>query len=933
MNTRSNCEPSSHDAFPIAVRRRSSAISWLLFAALATGGCDLLSDPRERAAELLAKGDFAAARIEASSAIQKNESDPEAYLLLGEVLMRQGDYATAEGTLAKAATLGADADRVDRLRAKALSKLTDHVRLLDTLKPLPSHGADTLALVYAARGVAHLAQRNRDEAEASFQRAYQAVPDHREASIGFAKLAFIDGNFDEALRRIERVVANSPRDAGALEAKAAILYALGRRDDARVAFDLAAAAEPAEVDALISAAQLAIQARQFDEARKRIEEARKRMPNALLVRHVQAMLDFQEKRYEKALAAAQEILRVQPKFAPTVVLAVSAHLVKGEVNQADTLLRPLVQAMPGNLAVHRLHAMTLLSAGDPQGAMNALQPVLTDELNDPEVLALAGEVASRLKNFSQATALYERAAKLQPDRPELLARSGLARVVSGDFAQGMATLGRASAASASDIEPDIALAVLSLRRGEYAHAFAAAERIQEKSASNPIGFNLAGAALAAKKDLARARRQFERALEVDPAFWPAAANLVRLDIESGQRDAARKRVERIVAADKANVEAVMVLLQLTGDRGLFVKTLEDARASDAKALPPRLVLIATYLDQGLPDKALPIAREALAIAPNRSYVVELLGRAELASGRSSEALTRLRNLASLDPKSASVQIRIAEVQAAMNDLKGAETTLRKALTLKPGDIEATLILARLLAGQDRTKDALDLLQEVRRVHPKNPLGHTLAGDVLTAAKRYAEAAKAYNAAYAVGPSGALVVRKHVLRMLAGEKPGEAELERWLAQHPQDAVVRVHLGDQHYVAGRYREALSQYERVASADPNHATALNNAASALIKLNDARALTHAEAALRLRPDDPRLLDTFGVAQMRYGKPDAAVEALKKAVARWPENIEIRVNYALALASAGDKLAAREELQRLVDGSKTIALGPDAQALLDGR
>lgn len=923
----------AHDVDRRSPRSPRASIACLAAVVLALAGCDLLGNPREKAAESLAKGDLAAARIEASNAVQKHESDSEAYLLLGQVLLRQGEYATAERTLAKAATLGADANRVDALRARALSKLSDPRRTLEALKPLPVHKAETLALVHAVRGQAELALRDKQDARQSFQRALAAVPDHPEASIGLAQIAFIDGHPEEALQRVARVLARNPRDAAALAAKAEMLHAQGNDDAAIAAFDLAAAAEPTETDALISAAQLAIQTRQFDAARKRIERARKRAPNALLVWHAQAMLDFHEKRYDKALAGVREILRVRPKFLPAVVLAVTTHLAKGDVNQAETLLRPVLQAMPGNPAVHRLHAMILLRAGDAHGAMQALRPVLSDDLSDPAILTLAAEVAARLKQFTRATAFYERAAKLQPERAELLARSGIAQVVSGDAARGMAALEAASAASADNIEADIALAIVHLRRGEHAAALAAAEKVQVKAAHNPIGFNLAGAALAGRKNVAEARKRFERALEIDPGYWPAADNLIRLDLAVGAKDAARARLERVVAADKANVAAAVALLQITGDRGKFVTTLEAARRDDAKALAPRLALAVTYLEQGLPDKALPVAREAVAIAPNRAQAAELLGRVELASGRSSEALTTLRDLASREPKSASVQVRIAEVQAAMRDWKGAEATLRKALTLKPGDLEATSGLARLLAGQGRTEEALQLAHDIRRAHPKMALGHVLAGDLYAAARRYADAAKAYDTAYALAPTGELVIRRHVLQMMAGQKPDEGALVQWLAGHPHDTAVRIHLGDQYYVGGRYREALAQYEAVAKADPNHATALNNAASALLKLNDARALRYAEAALRLRPEDARLLDTFGVAQMRYGKPEAAVDALKKAVARRPDNAEMRVNYALALADAGERGAAREELKRLVESGQAGAIDPAARALLQGR
>jgi Flp pilus assembly protein TadD len=147
------------------------------------------------------------------------------------------------------------------------------------------------------------------------------------------------------------------------------------------------------------------------------------------------------------------------------------------------------------------------------------------------------------------------------------------------------------------------------------------------------------------------------------------------------------------------------------------------------------------------------------------------------------------------------------------------------------------------------------------------------------------------------------------------------------------MVRLHLANQHYRAGAYRDAVTEYAAVVKADPQHAFALNNLASAYLKLDDKRALSVAEAAHRLKPDQPNILDTLGVAQMRYGDAKLAAETLKKAIGRQPQVAEFRVNYALALAKSGEKAAARAELQNVVAGNKGLALEPEAKALLEAR
>lgn len=930
--------PSPRDTGATAGSRRSAArTAALVCCALALGaalsGCDLLGSPREKAAAHLARGDLAAARIEATNAIQKDEKDVEAYVLLGRVLVAQGDLVTAERTLAKALEHGADVNVVDALRARVLLKMQDFPRILAELKPVPGHRGETLAVVHAVRGHAELAARRRDDAARSLAAAVQAAAELPEVLVLKAHFAVVEGKPEEALAILDGALKTSPRHALAWETKADLLQTQGKVDEAIAAYDQAAAAEPSDVGALVSAAHLAIRAGRLDLAEQRVEAAAKRAPDAIALRHTRAMLLFERKEYDKALVAVQEILRAQPAFVPAMVLGAMTHLQRGEPNQAETLLRPVVQAQGGNVPVRRLYATALLRMGDAQAALDALKPLLAAEVADAALLTLAAEAAMKLKDHAQATAYYERAARLAPGQAGLLARAGIARMAGGDAAKGMEVLERASGLSGDDIGPDAVLAVAHLQRGEHAKALATAQRIQAKAANSPIGFNLAGGAYLGQKDLAGARRQFERALEIDPGYWPAVSNLVRLDVAAGQKDAARARVERVLARDGANVEAAAALASLTGDREAFVRHLEGVRARDAKALQPRLALARLYVERGRGDQALAVAREATAIAPQQVEAQELLGVAQFAAGRNSEALTTLRDLATKQPGIVSVQLRLAQVHAALDDLASAEAAYRRVLALQSGHVDAMLGLAGMLVRQKRTEDALKIAAELRTAQPKSALGLVLAGDILAGARRHAEAIKSYEAAFALQPSGVLVVKQHAVRTAAGEKPGDGPLLKWLAEHPADAAVRMHLGTSRYLDGRYKEAADQFETIVKADPQHGYALNNLANAYLKLEDARALGLAEAALKTMPENADVLDTYGLAHMRFGKPALAVDALRKAVNRRPDEAAFRLNYALALAKAGDRAGARTELLRLVDDGKGSLLTAEAKALLKGR
>ena len=158
------------------------------------------------------------------------------------------------------------------------------------------------------------------------------------------------------------------------------------------------------------------------------------------------------------------------------------------------------------------------------------------------------------------------------------------------------------------------------------------------------------------------------------------------------------------------------------------------------------------------------------------------------------------------------------------------------------------------------------------------------------------------------------------------------LTQWLAKHPHDQEVRLYLANQQYLGTRYAEAIANYRAVIAADPRNATALNNLASTYLRIHDPQALTIAQAAFELSPDDANILDTLGTALLEQGNTERALETLKKAIARNPESAEIRLHLASALAKAGDKAGARMELRRIAESGQAGMFDAEAKALLAG-
>jgi predicted Zn-dependent protease len=268
--------------------------------------------------------------------------------------------------------------------------------------------------------------------------------------------------------------------------------------------------------------------------------------------------------------------------------------------------------------------------------------------------------------------------------------------------------------------------------------------------------------------------------------------------------------------------------------------------------------------------------------------------------------------------------------ARSTDLALAEAN--KSVEADPKDPRAKLTLARVDAARGAYDDARKLLDDLAADYPRDAGVADLRGSVALAQNRPEDAVADYRTAVALGDNGVYRARLASAQARAGHtEDAEKTLVQWLDTHPDDAAPREVLGDIYLSAKRFDEAQSQYEVVLKAAPNTAVAQNNLAWLLYRKGDAQgALDHARHAAALAPDDPRVLDTYGMALLKNRFTSDAVETLQKAAGGAPANPAIQFHFAQALASAGNKDKARDVLRALLGNGQVFDEREQAQKLL---
>jgi putative PEP-CTERM system TPR-repeat lipoprotein len=887
------------------------------------------------AKEEQAAGRHRAAVIQLTNVLQKNREHAEALYLLGIEYHRAGDFRSAARLLQRALDLRYDPTRVVPPLCKSLLAMGDFQRALDQTQIDAGGDIRTQAQLVTLRGLASIGLGHTREGADLLARALEIQPELADALLGQARLAEAEGNFEAAARLLERAIAAAPRDIDAWMMKGDLQHYL-KQDGALATYRKVVELDPENISARLNVVSIHLEASDLDAARQELAQAQALAPTDPMAKYMEGLIEFRGGNYLAAQAALQQALKDAPDHAPSILLAGMTAYALGSYATAQTHLIRAVKRAPANVDLRKLLALSFARGGNPRRALDELASVRAERPDDVGVLGLSGEFALQNGDPPMARDFFERAVKAAP--ASAAARIGLAqsRMAWGETDRALADLEAAVRLDRGNFQADVLLVLSHLQRKRFDQARKAATLLEQKQPVNPLTHNLMGAAYLGMGDVANARSAFERALEHQPTYTPAAINLAQLDLKDNNPRGARRRLEAVLEKDGNNVQALLTLAELSSAIRASAKEQTDWLERAVKAGPgmaqPKVMLARKLAQGGESRRALDLALQAQAVDPGSAEVLDLVGSLELAVGNSRNGLTAFEKLVALQPKSAVAQYRLGTAQAANGNNAGAANSFRQAIALQPGHVGAQSALASLELRAGRHPEAMQLARQLQKQAARSPIGYLLEGDVLMTEKKFAPAAKAYEAGYEIEKIGELAIRLHGAYTEAGKPDvAEARLAKWLMVAPDDVTARLYLADVRLKKGMHRDAIEQYEWLQRKVPESVTVLNNLAWAYHRVKDARALPTAERAYKLQPDNAAVIDTLGWILVEEGNASRGVELLQAAVAATPDAPERRWHLAQGWFRAGERSKARNELESLLRTTTPFAGRADAAALLN--
>jgi serine/threonine-protein kinase len=311
--------------------------------------------------------------------------------------------------------------------------------------------------------------------------------------------------------------------------------------------------------------------------------------------------------------------------------------------------------------------------------------------------------------------------------------------------------------------------------------------------------NNLGTALRAKGLLGQAIAHYRHALRTDPQRAEVHCNLGGALLARGRQQEALKHLRQAIRINprlpQAHAHLCTVLIARGGSQAVIAHYRQVLRTHPELA-PAHAYLGGALAAVGRADEALDHLRKALRIDPKLTTAHYQLGLALSSRGQYHEAVGHLKQVVTLNPRLPQAHGALGQALLGLGRFRDAREATRRGLDLlPPGHPQRRKVVRQL----KRCEDFLVLEARLPAVlrgedRPAGAAGHLLFAEVCRLKKRYADAARLFEKAFADKPKWAdhaqAVFRYNAARAAAlagcgqgegGDKLSTAERARWRRQ--------------------------------------------------------------------------------------------------------------------------------------------------------
>lgn len=579
----------------------------VILAVLCTFSC---SDPETEKVRHVARGDEyvadkrdAFAVVEYASAIKIDPRYGEAHYKLAEAYERMNNLPAAFPEYIRAA----DALPNDRTaQIKAIRVLMLSGRFEDAKARaaalLARDPKDVEVLLLHAHTL--VALRDPNGALAQIDEALAVNPDSSQAFVTLGAVRMRSGEATEAEAAFRRAVALEPSSVDAKLALANFLWAGGRVAEAEASIKEALAHTPRHLLANRMLGTLYIATRRIGDAEQPLKTVAElsTVPGPRL-----QLADYYVSvgRAADAIAVLTPLAADRATFAEAEVRLAALDYTQGRVPEAHTRLDEVIaKARSPQALVMKTQWLTKENKLD-EALEQGRAAVAANPQSAPAHFALAA-VYDRRRETGEAVKSYTEVLRLNPRAAAAEVELSRLSLTVGDRAGALQHAEQARQVAPANLNARVVLARSLIASGNLARAEAEIKALLGYAPNAAVVHAIDGALQAGKRNVAGARRSYERALELSPGFLEAIAGLTYLDIGTKAPAQAVSRLEAEIARQPSNASVFALLAQAhaaAGDHRKEEEALRRAVSVDPRFTNGYAMLAQLYLRQRRIDEA------------------------------------------------------------------------------------------------------------------------------------------------------------------------------------------------------------------------------------------------------------------------------------------------------------------------------------------
>lgn len=881
--------------------------------------------------------EYDSANIELKNAASKDPNNAEARYELANVALAMGDGPAAEKEASRAEELGMLSREVVLLQIKAIYLQGDFERLLEKSDKLPKKlEAPALADIHAYRAHALIQQQQFRLADAEIAKALKLNEASVVAVLAKASYEAQVGRRETATTLVQKALEIDPNSPDAWALMGDLLAAEGDLVAASEAYDKAVTNRSYVSMVLARRALIAAQLGDFDAAKSDIKQLRDSgLKGHPYVNFVDGYIEFQQENFPVASQVLEVAVAGNPEDPLAKLYLVASYMAEGKLEQAQMIANQLYHAIPNSVEIARMFASLNIQQQDLGAAKVTLGKLLEQQEDDTMALGMLGSIAMMEGRGDEAIDYLQRLSQLSPENLQVQSMLSLAKTMRGDFVEDIIAAAEQQVPD-SEFSRVLFSAGAALEQGRLKEAVAIAENLQQQYPDRVEPLNMLAAIYLYGGDWRRGKLLLEETLAIEPMEPSAVKTLAKIYIRTGEEARAEELLSTYLQENPQDVEAIGIqstLIVATRDFPEGEKLLIELLGRDPENLEVQARLIKLYFDNGeyeqVAGRTENLSEATIKVQPS---LLELRGKSLVNLGNTEGADKVWEKWVELAPDSALANFYYADSLARSNDLDTALKHLQIARSSKPGYMPVRLSIIRITAQSGNLEAALAEMEALQSEMQEDRADVWYTQGWLNArAGNFVAAEQALQKSLSLQSSPETVMLLSTAVSSQGRADdGLAVLESGSENFPQSSSLMVVLGQSYLSRNEAEKAIDVYHRLLTVDPQSVLALNNLAWLTREKNPEQALEYANRGNALAPEDPYMMSTLGTVLAANGKVVKGEQMLRKAVALYPDNMQLKLGLGRVLLEIGKPDAARPYLELVIGGASSDNLAAEAQDLL---